>query len=159
MPNISYVNGQIIYGFPIESNIYIYDLKKDKFEEYGGKSRFSDNIENFDRKEEETFRHTGTWFNNVNYDKRNNIYYRTHWGSQDLKLDDMTYSTSYTKPGYIMFFDADFNVIEEMKIDDKLWLESSFNYSEGIGFWVKDKYLEDEGILKIGLYEYEVEKK
>ena len=159
MPNISYANGNIIYGFPVESNIYTYDLAKDTFEEFGGKSKFSDNIENFDRKEEETFRHTGTWFNSVNYDERNNIFYRTHWGSQDLKLDDMTYSTSYTKPGYVMFFDLDFNVIEEVKIDDKLWLESSFKYSEGIGFWVKDKYLEDEDILKIGLYEYEVEQK
>ena len=50
-----------------------------------------------------------------------------------------------------MIFDIDFNVIEEIKIPNEYWLEDSFLFSNGMGFWIKDTFVEDERILKIGV--------
>jgi hypothetical protein len=151
MPNLSYNNGKIIYGFPVESNIYTYELQTKKTEAFGGSSKYSSNLEDLKRSENEEFRLTGTWFNRLVFDSKNQLYLRTHWGSQPFYSNDMTENSASTKPGYVMIFDIDFNVIEEIKIPNEYWLEDSFLFSNGLGFWIKDTFVEDERILKIGV--------
>ncbi len=159
MPNVSLIGNELIYGFPIESNIYKYNLGNGNRNIYGGKSNFSENIENFDRTENESFRLVGTWFNRVRYSKYYSLFYRTHWGSQPALNLDFTPTTAYTKPGFIMFFDSEFSVIDEIKISDKYWLEDSFEFSKGICFWLKESDIKSEDVLELGVLKLNISSK
>ena len=81
------------------------------------------------------------------FNPENNLYYRTHWVSQAALQLDSTPSTALTKPGYVMIFDEDFSVIDEMELPVKYWLEDSFMFSEGMAFWSKDEYIEKENVI------------
>ncbi len=157
MPNVSIHGELVLYGWPIESNIYTYNLHTRKHATYGGKSNYSENLERFDRPDGVPFRLVGTWFNSTVFNPGNGLYYRTHWGSQPARRDDMTENTAYSKPGYVMLFDGKFRVVDEIQLPGKYWLEDSFLFSEGMGFWVKDTHLTEENILEIGVLEVKVE--
>ncbi|MCH7402536.1 DUF4221 domain-containing protein [Belliella kenyensis] len=152
MPNLSYIGSKLIYGFPVESNIYSYDIKEGITASYGGKSRFSSNIELSQNDPEYNFRATETWFLHVQYDKQSGLYFRTHWGSQPKKIDEFTYSTAYSKPGYLIFFNENFEIIDEIELDSKYWVEESFTNSLGLFFTKKDLYVDNDLNLVFGVF-------
>lgn len=156
MPNYSVYNGKLIYGFTFESNVYTFDLLSKDRKVYGGKSSFVQNMQDFELTKNVSYRLVGTWFNRVVFNPENNLYYRTHWGSQAALQLDSTPSTALTKPGYVMIFDEDFSVIDEMELPVKYWLEDSFMFSEGMAFWSKDEYIEKENVIVLGILKVNV---
>jgi hypothetical protein len=150
MPNYSYHKGKIIYGFIFESNIYTFDLRTGDRSLYGGKSKFSQNMQDFSLPPQE-FRLLGTWFNSVIFDSSSGFYLRTHWGSQPRLQIDSNPSSALTKPGYIMVFDEGFAVVDEIELPEEYWLEDSFVYSEGMAFWSKESLINEENSIELGL--------
>lgn len=150
MINLSYHNGLIFYGFPGHSNIYTYSVLENTFREVGGKSRFSSNEEDFLISNEHGDRLLGTWFNSVQYDPINRVYFRTHWGNQQLYQPDGSLSNAYSKPGYLMLFDRNLGYIDELIIPNEYWVEDSFIANGEIYFWKKDAYLIEENVLVLG---------
>ena len=116
----------------------------------GGKSRFSQNIQDFSLPPQD-FRLLGTWFNSVEYDYYSGLFIRTHWGSQPRLQIDSSPSTALTKPGYIMVFDKSFAVVDEIELPNEYWVEDSFVFSEGMAFWSKESHFNDENIIELGL--------
>lgn len=150
MPNISLYNDIIFYGFPGHSNIYSFSIPKKAFAVYGGKSKFSKNEEDYVLTNEFGYRLVGTWFNSVHYEPMNKVYIRTHWGSQEPYQMNGDLSDGFTKPGYLMVFDEEMGLIDEIKIPKEYWLEDSFVGKEGIYFWKKDIYLDQEDGVILG---------
>jgi hypothetical protein len=137
-PNITYLEDKIIIGFPVESNFYVFDRDSETIKDFGGASKFSSNLaKKYSINKNYDFRNEGTWFNSIRYNSSLNYYFRTHWGSQPKVDSNGRLTNGLTKPGFIMFFDNDFHIIDEIKLRDDLWLEDSFVTSGGIYFWPK----------------------
>lgn len=150
MINLSYHNGLIFYGFPGHSNIYTYSILEKTFMEVGGKSKFSSNEEDFLLSKEHGDRLLGTWFNSVHFEAINQVYFRTHWGSQDLYQPDGSLSNANSKPGYLMIFDNRLGYVDELKVPNEYWLEDSFVANGAMYFWKKDAYITDENLVVLG---------
>ena len=150
-PNFSFIENKLYYGFPIESNIYVYDFETDLISSHGAQSSFSENRAKRSSKHQSyNYRNEGTWFNRLNKYPMQPYFYRTHWGSQDQQKPNGDPSDASSKPGYIMFFDDELAVIDEIKIDQNCYLEGSFATDEGVFFWAKDG--EDETQIKLCRY-------
>jgi hypothetical protein len=150
-PNLSFQGGRLFYGFPVESNIYEYDFLTQKSKMHSAESKFSENkAKRQSQHSDYDYRNDGTWFNRLNRYPEKPYFYRTHWGSQHKLRPDGEPTDASTKPGYIMFFDNELKVIDEIKIDDNCYLEGSFATDEGIFFWAKDG--EDESQIKFCHY-------
>jgi hypothetical protein len=157
MPNYSVHQGKLIYGFTFESNIYTFDLTSKERKVFGGKSTFSQNMQDFELTKNENYRLIGTWFNSMVFDPKKNLYYRTHWGNQPPLQLDLSPSTALTKPGYVMIFDKYFSVISEIELPYNYWLEDSFMFSEGLAFWSKDQFIENEEVINLGILKFRIE--
>lgn len=157
MPNYSVHQGKLIYGFTFESNIYTFDLTSQERKIFGGKSSFSQNMQDFELTKNEDYRLVGTWFNSMSFNPKNKLYYRTHWGNQPPIQLDSRPSTALTKPGYVMIFDKDFSVINEIELPDKYWVEDSFMFSQGLAFWPKDQFIENEEEVNLGILKFTIE--
>lgn len=144
-PNISYIGDKIYYNWPIESNIYIYDFESSEILTVGAKSAYSQNLA--PRRSENLgfdYRNNGTWFNAVHKYPGKPYFYRTHWGSQDETQLNGEPSDALTKPGFLMIFDEDFKLVEEIELEKNCHLELSFATDEGVYFWSKDGKNENE---------------
>lgn len=153
-PNLEFSGDEIFYNWPIESNIYRYDLVENKTETFGAKSKYSVNEAlPYSKNPNYDFRTEGTWFNRVHRYPGTDYFYRTHWGSQPKTTLSGESSGATTKPGFIMFFDKDMKIIDEVEIDNSCHLELSFSTDEGVFFWAKDGA--DESTMKLCQYTIE----
>lgn len=144
-PNFTFVQDKLIYNWPIESNIYTYDFITAEKQIFGAKSIYSENFAKIDSDNPNyDYRNEGTWFNSVNPYPGTNYFYRTHWGSQPVKMANGSYTDATTKPGFIMLLSENFEVIKEIELDKQCFLEGSFATNEGIFFWAKDGLNENE---------------
>lgn len=135
-PNVTIYKDLIVYNFPIESNIYTYNLYTGDTHKFGAKSVFSNNLvepysENQDRN---THLVKSTIFLKTIYDPYKKLFYRIHWGNCENKNNSMELNTLSHKPLYLMVFDQDFNVLKEIKLEDNKYLP--FGY-----------FLTDEGLF------------
>ena len=63
-PNFSFIGDTLFYNWPIESNIYWYDIVNATGGKIGAKSRFSQNLSpTYSSNLEYNYRNEGTWFN------------------------------------------------------------------------------------------------
>lgn len=144
-PNFTFTADQLIYNWPIESNIYTFEYKSRKKKTLGAKSDFSANAAlTITGNSKYDYRNEGTWFNSVNQYPGSNYYYRTHWSSQPKTTPNGDKTDASTKPGYIMLLSQNFEVIEEIELDSDCFLEGSFATNDGIFFWAKDGMNENE---------------
>lgn len=153
MPNIQFFEDKIIYGFPFYCNFYVFDYKTNIVKEFGGESKYSNNFELDDKSEVYQYRLTGTIFYNFEYVTDKDIYLRAHWGSQDRLQLDGSISSSDTKKAYIIFFDNDFNKINEIEIDSDYWIEEHFIHDNFLYLYKKDTRFENENNLVFGKFE------
>lgn len=150
-PNFSFIDGKLYYGFPIESNIYVYDFETGEISSHGAQSAFSANsAKRRSQNQGYDYRTEGTWFNRLNKYPGKTYFYRTHWGSQEKQQANGTPADATSKPGYIMFFDDELRLIHEQRIADDCYLEGSFATDEGVFFWAKDG--QDESQVKLCRY-------
>lgn len=123
-PNLTIYQDLVIYNFPVESNIYTYNLDTKTFNKYGAKSRFSKNLvepfkKGFDPNQ---FAVKSTVFFKTVYDPYRELYYRLHWGNCDIKKNSVEFNTLYDKELYLMVFDNYFNVITEIELQSDRYL-------------------------------------
>lgn len=158
-PNITFCKDKILFGFPVESNIFAYDRLSGSTRKFGGASKFCSNLaKRYSSDQNYNFRNEGTWFNSLNYDSIGNYYYRTHWGNQPKSDQYGKLTDGSTKPGYIMIFDKEFKIIDEIKLRDDLWLEDNFATSEGLFFWPKIDRNYPIDTLRLGRYVINIHK-
>ena len=144
-PNFTFTANQLIYNWPIESNIYTFEYKSGKKKILGAKSDFSANAAlTITGNSKYDYRNEGTWFNSIKPYPGTKLYYRTHWGSQPRTTPNGDKTDASTKPGYIMLLSENFEVIEEIELDSDCFLEGSFATNDGIFFWAKDGMNENE---------------
>jgi hypothetical protein len=152
MPNINFIDNKIFYSFPFLSDIYEYDLISKKSVSYGGKSRFSENFSLINNDPLYNYRLTGTVFYNVEYISTLDCFLRGHWGSQETFQNDGSQSSNFTKDGYIIFFDKFFNYINEIKIDDRYWIEEYFVIDDYLYLYKKQTNPKDEDFVTFGKF-------
>ncbi|WP_422006635.1 DUF4221 family protein [Roseivirga pacifica] len=144
-PNFTFTANQLIYNWPIESNIYTFEYKSGKKKILGAKSDFSANAAlTITGNSKYDYRNEGTWFNSIKPYPGTKFYYRTHWSSQPRTTPNGDKTDASTKPGYIMLLSENFEVIEEIELDSDCFLEGSFATNDGIFFWAKDGMNENE---------------
>ena len=144
-PNLSFLGNKVYYGFPVESNIYAYNLTNGQTEIIGAKSAYSTNYSlPYTQNPSYNFRNEGTWFNKLNTYPGKPFFYRTHWGSQNKLTANGKPTDALTKPGYVMFFDSKMRIVKEIRLDKDCYLEGSFATDEGVYFWAKGGKNENE---------------
>ena len=144
-PNLTFTENQIIFNWPIESNIYTYSYTTEHIKTHGAKSEYSKNASpTLSTNPEYNYTNEGTWFKAVKPIPGTNYYYRTHWGSQSKLNKDGKPSDASSKPGYLMILTKEFDVITEIRINNDCFLDGSFATDEGIFFWAKDGMNENE---------------
>lgn len=140
MPNISYTDYNIIYNYPINSNIYTINIESGEQHSFGAQSKYTDNrakkttspltFESADRNLIESVH-----FFNILYNKSHDVYYRLHLGEGDYHVKENTHTQFSSKPIYLMLFDNEFNVIDEIGLEK-----------------LKYDYFTSWGMLNSGLY-------
>ena len=135
VPNFSFFNDRIYYCFSGESNIYSYDLNTNETNIYGGRSKFTKSLaesiprnSTFDQK----LRHrlTSATFFNITYDPFRDIFYRLHYGNLDYSISNETNNTFNDKSLYLMIFNKEFELLEEIKLDNYTYLPEFCGISE-----------------------------
>lgn len=153
MPNVQFLEDKIIYSFPFISNIYVYDFQSNKTNRYGGRSKNSNNLDLQDGSDDYDYRLTGSVFYNVEHIADKDIYLRGHWGSQERIQLNGEPSSGATKKGFLIFFDSQFNVINEIEINSDYWIEDYFVHDNHLYLYKKELYSQNENKLIFGKFE------
>lgn len=148
-PNVNYTNKDILYNFPINSNIYKIDIETGKEYSFGGQSKYTSNIVSelcmpYTFQDADKHLVENVHFFEIQHEPTNDIYYRLH-------LDKVNYSTEIKsnllyngKDMYLTIFNKNFEIIYENKLNSKTY---SYLNSWGILnnklFITKDNLLND----------------
>jgi hypothetical protein len=107
---------KIIYNFQVESNIYVYDTATKRVKTIQATSQYSPNQATSERVEAEAYPVENTLFCQVLPDPYRKLYYRFHWGGIPAVAPDRTAREMTDKPLFLMVFDQDFNLLDEIKL-------------------------------------------
>ncbi|MFP4367381.1 MAG: DUF4221 family protein, partial [Bacteroidales bacterium] len=137
VPAISIYSNKIYVCFQGESNIYSYDMENEKISVYGAQSRYSKNVAkpidlnaSFDKK----LRHRleSPMFFNLIYDPLREFFYRLHFGDMDSMGSNIR-GPFHDKSLYLMVFNKDLELIDEIKLEDHRYIPSFYGISyEGL---------------------------
>lgn len=147
---------KLIFSFPVSHDLYIADLKSEKYTRVYAGSNFAGTINSLDRKPKKTTDKMGsTHFTQqdtyaaIIYDKYRDVYYRFLLNG----IPGAMVKTSWReKPVTIIVMDKDFNYLGETTIGkgDKEWYwQNSFVTKEGLNVEYIEKDSEDYLTLKI----------
>lgn len=149
MPNITYTDYNIIYNYPINSNIYTINIESGEQHSFGGQSKYTDNLakkttspltfESADRNLIESVH-----FFNILYNKSHDVYYRLHLGGDDYHVKESTHTQFSSKPIYLMLFDNEFNVINEIVLE-----KSKYDYFTSWGMLNSGLYLTERENIEL----------
>lgn len=135
-PNVTSYNDLIVYNFPIESNIYTYNVNTDETNEFGAQSGFTKNLaEPYSENPDQNLHlvNNPVFFKTI-YDPFKKLYYRIHWGNCETMKNSTEFNTLSDKPLYLMVFDKEFNFLKEIELENFKYLP--FGY-----------FLTDEGLF------------
>ncbi|MDR1330755.1 MAG: DUF4221 domain-containing protein [Tannerella sp.] len=148
LPNVTYAKHAIIYNFPIESNVYEIDLASGRETVHGGKSRYTPNevsrlkmpysFEDGDRHMIENVH-----FYEVAYDAARDVYYRLHLGATEYDATADVYTLYNRKSMYLTVFNRRFEVIGEMRLDDR-----RYNYRNCWGVLGRGLFIATDNMLR-----------
>jgi len=132
-PYVSFFKDKIYYCFNGESNIYSYNLKTNKTDIYGGRSKYSKNLakpipRNWSSDKKDKHRLKGVQFFNVIYDPYRDLFYRLHFGNMNNNN-----GTFRDKSLYMMVFNEDFKLFREKKLNNYTYRPEFYGISrEGL---------------------------
>lgn len=131
-PNLTVYKDLIIFNFPIEPNIYSYNLVTGKFNKYGAQSKLTQNLsEPFTTgSDPNMYIVKNTLFFKTIYDPYRNLYYRIHWGKCKIKKNATEFNTPYDKKLYLMVFDNSFKIIKEIQLSEYTYLPYGYFCTE-----------------------------
>lgn len=125
----SLVDNKIVYNFPIESSVYIYDLERQSSLSIGGESKSSPRIVSplswsACQDTDAQMRHyiENVKYHKIIYDPYRNLYYRFHHGEAKGKNPDGSFMNANQKAQRLTVFNAAFDVIYELDIDDRRYI-------------------------------------
>lgn len=121
LPNVTFYENEVIFNYPIESDIYRMNLETHRTERYGGKSKFTENIahtlsSNFSFEDAERHKIENVHFFEVNKNVKKNIYYRLHLDKQSFDNKNI-FEQYLSKQFYLTIFDDNFQVINEIHLN------------------------------------------
>lgn len=157
-PNVTYTLDNIVYNFPISSNIYSIDIKTKKGVAHGGRSNFTSNcvselVMPYDFQMANKHLLENVHFFELQYDCRRNVYYRLHLGNVEYANKQDFYEIYNDKNIYVTVFNKDFEVINETDLGTGTY--DYFNYWGviGNGFFIAKNMIEsdEENMLQFEL--------
>jgi hypothetical protein len=140
-PKFSMINEtQIVYNFPIESSVYVYDLKEGHSMSFGGESKFTSSVvsslpwkscKDVDAKMQHFVENVR--FEKVIYDPFRDLFYRFHYGDAKGRNADGTFMNPNQKSQLLTVFSKSYSVLLEMEINDRRYIiPNSFVGPEGL---------------------------
>jgi hypothetical protein len=166
LPNLIVFEDNVYYNFPIESNVYKYDLKNNTFKSAGGKSQYSKNLaEKYMLNTIEglaVYKIENVHFHELLIDPYKNLIYRIHIKEIEYNNFDSESGRYHyeKKPMILTVFDMDFNILNEILLKDKTYscYTSWFVNKEGLFLSVFNSYAEDIDFEKLIFHCYKFEK-
>ena len=121
-PNVTFTDSKILYNLPVESNIYVIDIKSGENRFYGGKSKFTNNEVGklslpYDFQQANRHISENVHFFEVNHDPIKDVYYRLHFGSITFDATQDFESLLNKKELYLTVFNNEFEIINETRLD------------------------------------------
>jgi hypothetical protein len=162
-PYILKKGNDLIYNFPFSSKIYKYDLRKNSFSVFDGKSQFTKNESEpldfnlFKGKlaSHEIGKHfiNSLHFHKMVYDSHKRLFYRVHTKKVETPGNDKKPLTLK----YLCIFDKDLNKIAETELDNKLFTNNYIPSKNGIIFQVANyDNIKDINKLKFKILKFDV---
>ncbi|MDR2231766.1 MAG: DUF4221 domain-containing protein [Tannerella sp.] len=146
-PNVTFSEENIIYNFPIESNIYLIDIKSGETTSYGGKSLYtSNNVTTlnspFNFTQGNRHLSENVHFYELLYDPHKKVYYRLHFDRIDFDTKTDFYALCSSKDMYLNVFNEKMEVINETKLD-----RYKYNYRNCWGILNKGFFIAKDNML------------
>ena len=119
---------KIVVGYPVDSHIYVYDMKNGGLKRYTAESRYYSPIEKISRKvdpeEEIEYFRENTTYANILYDSYRNVYYRLVEKSTPMPGVNLS---NKAKKLSVMILGSDFDILGETDIPEDM--DAGFRYS------------------------------
>lgn len=137
-PGVSVFDSTIYVCFQGESNIYSYNTETEKINIHGGSSKFSKNVAppvapNAKFHTKLKHRLEGPMFFKMVYDPYRELFYRLHFGDMVSQKSENNRDAFLDKKLYLMIFNKDLELIEELKLEDHTYIPDFYGISnEGL---------------------------
>lgn len=148
-PNVTYSENDILYNFPINSNIYKINIETGNESSFGGQSKYTSNVVSelcmpYNFQDADKHLIENVHFFEIQYAPKKNVYYRLH-------LDNVNFSTEIksnllynSKKIYLTIFNKNFEIIYENELDRKTYSYlNSWGVLNNRLFITKDNLLND----------------
>lgn len=148
-PNVTYSKNDILYNFPINSNIYKINIETGKEFSFGGQSKYTSNVVSelcmpYTFQDADKHLVENVHFFEIQYDPEKDIYYRLHLDKVNFSTETKSNLLYNSKDIYLTIFNKNFEIIYENKLDSETY---SYLNSWGILsnrlFITKDNLLND----------------
>lgn len=146
-PNVTYSANDIVYNFPINSNIYKINIETGKESSFGGQSKYTSNVVSelvmpYTFQDADKHLVENVHFFEIQYDPLNDIYYRLHLDKTNYSSDTKSNFLYNQKDMYLTIFNNKFETIYESKLDSK-----TYSYYNGWGIWNNRLFITKDNIL------------
>lgn len=123
-PNITFNDNKILYNFPIESNIYVLDLKTGENHIYGGSSKYTENTAHKDPslhsfEASQKYDVENLHFYEVMYIPKYDLYCRLHLNGIEFDVNKNREELYNSKDIFLTVFNSKFEVVNEIKLPSK----------------------------------------
>ena len=125
-PNVTYSKNDILYNFPINSNIYKIDIETGEESSFGGQSKYTSNVVSelcmpYTFQDADKHLIENVHFFEIQYDAKKNLYYRLHLDKTNYSTDTKSNLLYNSKDMYLTIFDKNFKIVYENKLDSKTY--------------------------------------
>lgn len=133
-PNVTYTQNDILYNFPINSNIYKINIETGKESSFGGQSKYTSNTSSelcmpYSFQDADKHLIENVHFFEIQYEPQKDIYYRLHLDKAVFSTNTQSNLLYDSKDLYLTIFNKNFEIIYENKLDNKTY---SYHNSWGI---------------------------
>lgn len=149
-PNVTYTLDDILYNFPINSNIYQINIETGKESSFGGQSKYTYNMASelcmpYTFQDADKHLIENIHFFEIQYDPKKEIYYRLHLDKANYSTDIKSNLLYNSKNLYLTIFNKNFEIIYENKLDSKIYCYlNSWGILNNKFFITKDNLLNED---------------
>jgi len=148
-PNVTYTQNDILYNFPISSNVYKINIETGKESAFGGQSKYTSNVVSelcmpYTFPDADKHLTENVHFFEMQYDQKNEIYYRLHLDKVNFSTETKSNLLYNSKDMYLTIFNKNFEIIYENKLASKTYsYHNSWGILDNKLFITKDNLLDD----------------